>query len=188
MPRLCGEDVGSCRAVRVERASHLPEEKQLGWCKGQMRLAGAAGSHVGLPARSYCLRLSSSPVLILRACSFPPCRQGTMERWDSSCSRWQRGHLVLTRAGHLHFFSPESAAAKAAAASGFAGSGGGGSGRSSPGPGGVAAPGGSSGGGGASRSGSTGQLSWGGASSWTPPVESLNLSRCSFEQGGECDW
>ncbi|KAI7845759.1 hypothetical protein COHA_000673 [Chlorella ohadii] len=111
-------------------------------------------------------------------------RQGTMERWDSSCSRWQRGHLVLTRAGHLHFFSLDSAAAKAAAASGFAGSGGGESGRSSPGPGGATAPGGGSGGGGSqSRSSSAGQLSWGGASSWTPPVESLNLARCSFEQG-----
>ncbi len=108
-----------------------------------------------------------------------------MERWDSSCSRWQQGHLVLTRAGHLHFFSLDSAAAKAAAASGFAGSGGGESGRSSPGPGGAAAPGGGGGsGGGASRSSSVGQLSWGGASSWTPPVESLNLARCSFEQGG----
>lgn len=35
MPRLCGEGVGSCRAVRVERASHLPEEKQIGCARGR---------------------------------------------------------------------------------------------------------------------------------------------------------
>lgn len=27
----------------------------------------------------------------------PSCRQGSMERWDSSTSRWQSGHLVLTQ-------------------------------------------------------------------------------------------
>lgn len=96
-----------------------------------------------------------------------------MERWDSSVSRWQRGHLVLTRAGFLHFFAPDSAAAKAAVAAGI---GGGGGGAGVRGGGGLAA----------SRNSSVGQLSWGGASSWTPPIESLNLSRCSFEQGNCC--
>jgi hypothetical protein len=77
-----------------------------------------------------------------------------MERWDSSVSRWQRAHLVLTQAGFLHCFAPDSAAARAWA-----------------------------GGGSGSGGGSRGQLSWGGAHSWSPPLESLNLSRCSFEQG-----
>ncbi|KAL4448994.1 hypothetical protein ABPG77_007711 [Micractinium sp. CCAP 211/92] len=97
-------------------------------------------------------------------------RQGSMERWSSASSKWRAGHLVLTRAGFLHFFLPESAAAKAAAlaagssvGSGSAGGkGSSGSLRSSP---------------------SGGQLPWGGADSWSPPLESINLSRCSFEQG-----
>ncbi|KAI3430402.1 hypothetical protein D9Q98_004997 [Chlorella vulgaris] len=86
-------------------------------------------------------------------------RQGTMERWDSSVSRWQSSHLVLSQAGFLHCFALDSAVAKAWAGSVGSGSGGG-SGHSSP-----------------------GQLCWGGAHSWTPPVESMNLSRCSFEEG-----
>lgn len=92
-----------------------------------------------------------------------------MERWDSSCSKWQTGHLVLTRAGHLHFFAPGSAVAKAAAASGMGGSSGAG----------AEAPAGGGGGGGDGA----GSASWGGASSWAPPLDSLNLARCSFEQG-----
>lgn len=97
-------------------------------------------------------------------------KQGAIERWDSNVSRWQQGHLVLTRAGHLHFFAPNSAAARAAAASGFGGSCSGNDG------------------GQASRSSSAGQLAWGGAHSWTPPIESLNLARCSFEQGADASW
>lgn len=103
-------------------------------------------------------------------------RQGSMERWNSASSKWRVGHLVLTRAGFLHFFLPESAAAKAAAlAVGSAGAGGGGGGGSG---------GASNGSSGSLRSSpSGGQLPWGGADSWSPPLESINLSRCSFEQG-----
>lgn len=99
-----------------------------------------------------------------------------MERWNSASSKWRVGHLVLTRAGFLHFFLPESAAAKAAAlAVGSAGAGGGG---------GSGSGGASNGSSGSLRSSpSGGQLPWGGADSWSPPLESINLSRCSFEQG-----
>lgn len=92
------------------------------------------------------------------------CRQGSIERWYGSTSKWQGVHAVLTRAGFLHCFSPDSAAARAAPCASEGGSGGG-----------------------TARSSSTGQLAWGGATCWAPPVESLNLSRCSFEQGG-CGW
>ena len=105
-----------------------------------------------------------------------PCRQGSMERWNSASSKWRAGHLVLTRAGFLHFFLPESAAAKAAALAGGSGAGG-----SSSGGGGIDGAGGSSGS--LRSSPSAGQLPWGGADSWSPPLESINLSRCSFEQG-----
>ncbi|KAL4422671.1 hypothetical protein ABPG75_008868 [Micractinium tetrahymenae] len=104
-------------------------------------------------------------------------RQGSMERWNSASSKWRAGHLVLTRAGFLHFFLPESAAAKAAALAAGSSSGGGNSGGSSNGGQGK----GSSGSLRSSPSG--GQLPWGGADSWSPPLESINLSRCSFEQG-----
>ena len=95
-------------------------------------------------------------------------RQGTMERWNSASSGWQRGHLVLTQAGWLHFFPPASLAAKAAAASGVGGGGseGGGSG------------------GGSSRVSSSGHLAAGSAAEWSAPLESLNLARCGFEEAG----
>lgn len=112
-------------------------------------------------------------------------RQGSMQLWSSSSGRWRAGHLVLTQAGWLHFFLPESAAAKAAAASGLATSSGGGASSN----GAAGSSGGSSNGGGSgasagvSRSSSAGHLLWGGAGSWAAPLESLNLSRCSFETG-----
>ena len=100
-------------------------------------------------------------------------RQGDLERWDSMTSRWQRAHLVMTRAGFLHIFPPDSAAAREAAGRPGSADGGG----SSSGGNGAA----DGGGDGAAASGE--QLWWGGASSWTAPQESLNLSRCSFEPG-----
>ena len=120
------------------------------------------------------------------------CRQGRMERWNSSSGKWRQGHLVLTRAGFLHFFLPESAAAKAAALSHGGPSAANGSSSGVGADGGAAGEGGGGGGGAPSGGGSAaslpsvpsgGQLPWGGADSWTAPLESLNLSRCSFEEG-----
>ncbi|PSC67166.1 sulfur stress regulator [Micractinium conductrix] len=119
-------------------------------------------------------------------------RQGRMERWNSSSGKWRQGHLVLTRAGFLHFFLPESAAAKAAALSHGGPSAANGSSSGVGADGGAAGEGGGGGGGAPSGGGSAaslpsvpsgGQLPWGGADSWTAPLESLNLSRCSFEEG-----
>jgi hypothetical protein len=127
-----------------------------------LRRGAAAGSVPLLPWEAD-LAPPSHPAPPCLVC----CRQGSIERWYGSTSKWQGVHAVLTRAGFLHCFSPDSAAARAAACSSDGGS--------------------SGGGGGTARSSSTGQLAWGGATCWAPPVESLNLSRCSFEQGVSAD-
>lgn len=104
---------------------------------------------------------------VVLACA---CRQGQMERWESATSKWVPSHLVLTQAGFLHFFDgvPAAAAAAAAAAGG---------GKQQQ------AGGGGSGGGGGAGASNGGGVTWGGPAT-CPVSDSMNLSRCAFEQVG----
>ncbi len=78
-------------------------------------------------------------------CRFPCAarRQGEMERWEQSGSKWVPSLLVLTRAGFLHWFDSAAGASK-------------------------------------QQQKGNGQ-SWGGPAT-TPVSDSMNLSRCAFEQ------